>query len=206
MHYLEGVCPLYIMSHDQGYWNVMWNSLHHGFGLRIVAMRKSWFIFSRRLVTNVKDAISTQPTPFTLKSWKNKNLSLGVEASSQVTQAFNDPLSNGHWVIKITNIHFIHAGLKRGPKLLSIFTQACSLNSTYTWTFIFLQTLKRLNGHHDGLCPLKCLRHASQAKDLPLSLGTKHENELVLAWHYFFGSFMNSNPKKKLDLTWETKA
>ena len=32
----------------------------------------------------------------------------------------NGPLSGGHWVIDITNRHFIHAGLERGPEFLSI--------------------------------------------------------------------------------------
>ena len=35
---------------------------------------------------------------------------------------FHDPLYGGHWVIiNITNKHFIHAGLERGPDFLSIY-------------------------------------------------------------------------------------
>ena len=33
----------------------------------------------------------------------------------------NGPLSSGHWVIKTTNKHFIHAGLAKGPKFYLLY-------------------------------------------------------------------------------------
>ena len=36
-------------------------------------------------------------------------------------------MSGGHWVINITNKHFIHTGLERGPEFLSIYIAKCKL-------------------------------------------------------------------------------